>query len=41
MALGSSVAALVLLFLKLSPDVRDEQPVEEGAAIPGNLSRAH
>jgi benzoate transport len=40
MALGSLVAAGVLIFLKLTPDVRDEQPVEQGAAVPGNLSRA-
>lgn len=40
MALGSFVAAGVLLFLKLKPDVRDEQPVEQGASIPANLSRA-
>ena len=40
MALGSSVAAGVLLFLKLKPDTRDEQPVEEGASMPANLSRA-
>jgi hypothetical protein len=40
MALGSSVAAIVLFFLKLTPDVRDEQPVERGAAMSGNLSRA-
>jgi hypothetical protein len=30
----------VLIFLKLKPDVRDEQPVDEGAAMPANLSRA-
>ena len=40
MALGSFVAAGVLLFLKLTPDTRDEQPVEQGASIPANLSRA-
>jgi benzoate transport len=41
MALGSLVAAGVLIFLKLTPDVRDEQPVEQGAAMPANLGRAH
>jgi benzoate transport len=40
MALGSLVAAGVLIFLKLTPDARDEQPVEQGATMPGNLSRA-
>jgi benzoate transport len=40
MALGSLVAAGVLVFLKLTPDVRDEEPVEKSAAIPGSLSRA-
>ena len=40
MALGSSIAAGVLIFLKLTPDAQDEQPVEQGAAIPANLSRA-
>jgi benzoate transport len=40
MALGSLVAAGVLVFLKLKPDVRDEQPVGEGAAVPASLSRA-
>jgi hypothetical protein len=37
MALGSSVAAIVLVFLKLTPDVHDEQPVEQGA---GSHARA-
>jgi MFS family permease len=32
MALGSLVAAGVLVFLKLTPDARDEQPVDQGAA---------
>jgi hypothetical protein len=41
MALGSLVAAGVLIFLKLTPDVRDEQPVEQGAAMAANLGRAH
>jgi hypothetical protein len=42
MALGSLVAAGVLIFLKLTPDVQDEQPVEQGAAaMSGSLSRAH
>jgi benzoate transport len=41
MALGSLVAAGVLVFLKLKPDVRDEQPVEQGAAsMPASLGRA-
>jgi MFS family permease len=40
MALGSLVAAGVLVFLKLTPDARDEQPVDERAAMPANLSRA-
>lgn len=40
MALGSSVAAVVLIFLKLSPDVRDEQPAEQGAGVPAGLRRA-
>jgi MFS family permease len=40
MALGSFVAAGVLLFLKLTPDVHDEQPVEKGAAMSASLSRA-
>jgi len=39
MALGSTVAAGVLVFLKLKPDVRDEQPVEQGAAVPAGLRR--
>jgi benzoate transport len=41
MALGSLVAAGVLIFLKLTPDVRDEEPVEQGAAMAANLGRAH
>jgi MFS transporter, AAHS family, vanillate permease len=41
MALGSLVAAGVLVFLKLTPDVRDEQPAEEGVSVPSGLrSRA-
>jgi MFS family permease len=40
MSLGSLVAAGVLVFLKLTPDVRDEQPVEQAAAMPANPSRA-
>jgi hypothetical protein len=40
MALGSSVAAIVLIFLKLTPDVREEQPVDDGATMRANLSRA-
>jgi MFS family permease len=40
MALGSSVAAVVLIFLKLKPDVRDEQPAEQGAGVAAGLSRA-
>jgi MFS family permease len=40
MALGSSVAAVVLIFLKLTPDVRDEQPAQQSASMPAGLSRA-
>jgi benzoate transport len=40
MALGSTVAAGVLVFLKLKPDVRDEQPVAQGAGVPAGLGRA-
>ena len=40
MALGSFVAAGVLIFLKLTPDVRDEQPVGEAGAVRASLSRA-
>ena len=40
MALGSLVAAGVLVFLKLTPDARDEQPVEQGAGMPAGLRRA-
>ena len=40
MALGSLVAAGVLVFLKLTPDARDEQPVEQGAGLPAGLRRA-
>jgi hypothetical protein len=40
MALGSSVAAVVLIFLRLTPDVRDEQPVDQAAPMRATLSRA-
>jgi len=40
MSLGSLVAAGVLVFLKLTPDVSDEEPVERAAAMPANPSRA-
>jgi MFS transporter, AAHS family, vanillate permease len=41
MALGSLVAAGVLVFLKLTPDVRDEQPAQEGVGVAAALgSRA-
>jgi hypothetical protein len=40
MSLGSAIAAGVLIFLKLTPDARDEQPVDERAAMPASLSRA-
>jgi MFS family permease len=41
MALGSLVAAGVLVFLKLTPDARDEQPVDQGATVSASrLSRA-
>ena len=40
MSLGSLVAAGVLVFLKLTPDVSDEQPVERATAMPANPSRA-
>ncbi len=40
MALGSLCAAGVLIFLKIRPDVPDEEPVEEPAAVPTNLGRA-
>ena len=40
MSLGSLVAAGVLVFLKLTPDVRDEQPVEQGGRLPAGLQRA-
>lgn len=40
MSLGSLVAAGVLVFLKLTPDVHDEEPVEQGAGVATGLSRA-
>ena len=40
MALGSLVAAGVLILLKLTPDVPDEQPVEKQGAVGAEFGNA-